>query len=526
MKIQLNQLNPKSLGFNFNKGIITDCLKEVNNDVLSIFPELSVSGGVLYNSTSYNDLFSSSSQVCDSLLSEKRDIIFGSPIEINNKKLNSLVIVQKGEILALATKKNLSSLDIGFETGEGIEVINYKNQVLGFGFLEDLKEFVEKKIKIDLLILCSNTLFYHEQQKDLLNELVVLVRKLQSTLVFCNRTGAEGGYIFSGGSFILNPKGELCGLLPNFNYYSQTFETSLLKPIAQNPQSKLHNLYQALTLALRDYFHKNHIKKAVLGLSGGIDSALVSAIAVNALGKENVIGILMPSEYSSDHSVQDALDSAKNLGIEYHIVSIKECFEQCSNTYNSILPNQTFDIAEENIQSRLRCVTLMWFANKFGAALLNTTNKSEAAVGYGTLYGDTSGSISILADLYKTEVWELSKYINDQWLTVNPNSIEVPIPWNSINKAPSAELRPGQKDSDSLPDYDILDRILKEHLDNHRNSEEIIEIFEKESITGDKTIIDRIIKLIRINEWKRRQCPTAVKVTKNCFGIDRRVPIS
>lgn len=526
MKIQINQLNPKSLGYNFNKGIITDCLKQVNSDVLSVFPELSVSGGVLNNSTSYNDLYVSSLQVCDTFISENRDLIFGTPIEIDGKKHNSLVMIEKGEVIALSTKKNLSPLDIGFEKGEGVETINYKSQVLGFGFLEDLKDFVEKKTKVDILIICSNTLFYHQRQKDLLDELVVLARKLQTTLVFCNRTGAEGGYIFSGGSFILNSKGELCGLLPHFDYISQTFETTALKTISQNPPSKLQNLYQALTLAVRDYFHKNQIKKAVLGLSGGIDSALVVAIAVNALGKENVIGVLMPSEYSSDHSIEDALDSAKNLGIEHYIVPIKDCFEQCSNTFNSVLPNQTFNVAEENIQSRLRCVSLMWFANKFGAALLNTTNKSEAAVGYGTLYGDTSGSISILADVYKTEVWELSKYINNQWLMANPNSTQVPIPWNSINKEPSAELSPGQKDSDSLPDYYILDRILEEHLDNYRNSQEIVEIFEKESLRADKTIIERIIKLVRINEWKRRQCPTAVKVTKNCFGIDRRVPIS
>lgn len=526
MRIQINQINPKSLGFDFNKSIISDCLKEVNSEVLSIFPELSVSGGVLYNSTSYNNVFSSSSKICNELLFEKRDLVFGTPIESQGKRFNSLVMVEEGEVIALATKKNLSSFDFGFDSGQGIEVTTYKNQIVGFGFLEDIKDFVEKETKTDLLILCSNTLFYNEYQKELLNELMVLVRKLQTTLVFCNRTGAEGGYLFAGGSFILNPKGELCGLLPNLKEESQLFETSNVKPINQNPTSKYQNLYEALTLALRDYFNKNGIKKAVLGLSGGIDSALVVAIAVNALGKENVVGILMPSEYSTDHSLNDALDSAKNLGIEHHIVEIKDCFDQCNKTFNSILPNQTFNVAEENLQSRLRCVTLMWFANKFNAALLNTTNKSEAAVGYGTLYGDTSGAISILADIYKTEVWELAKWINSQWLMINGESSGVPIPWNSIEKEPSAELCPGQKDSDSLPEYNILDRILIEHLDNNKGLEEIISIFEEEGLSIEKSIIEKVIRLVRINEWKRRQCPSAVKVTKSCFGIDRKVPIS
>lgn len=171
-------------------------------------------------------------------------------------------------------------------------------------------------------------------------------------------------------------------------------------------------------------------------------------------------------------------------------------------------------------------ITLMWFANKFGAAVLNTTNKSEAAVGYGTIYGDTSGAISILADLYKTEVWELSKYINNKYLEESPSSTTLPIPENSINKAPSAELRPNQKDSDSLPDYPVLDRILKEYLENCKTTEEILNDFEKESLHVEEQTIEKVIRLVKINEWKRRQCPTAIKLTNSCFGIDRKVPIS
>lgn len=526
MKIQINQLNPKSLGFDFNQKIITDCLKEVNSDVLSIFPELSVSGGFLFNATSYNNVFLSSAKVCNNLLEEKRDLIFGTPLAIDHKKYNALIMVQKGEIAAFSTKKNLSSFDIGFDQGEGIELVNYNNMVIGFGFLEDLEEFVETKTQTDLLIICSNSLFYQNSQTELLTKLILSARKLNTTLVFCNRAGAEGGYIFSGGSSILNQKGELCALFENFKYYSQFFESSILKPIVQNPSSFLQNLYDALTISIKDYFNKNGIKKAILGLSGGIDSALVVVLAVRALGKENVIGLLMPSEYSSEHSIKDALDSAKNLEIEHYVLPIKDYFDQCSEIYNQILPNQSFNVADENLQSRLRMVSLMWFANKMGAGLLNTTNKSEAAVGYGTIYGDTSGTISVLADVYKTQVWELAKHINNEWLKNNETYSQLPIPNNSIQKIPSAELRPDQKDTDSLPDYSILDRILIEHLEKNKTSDEINEIFDKEGLNVEKSIIEKIIRLVKINEWKRRQCPTPVRVSKYCFGLDRRFPIS
>lgn len=526
MRIQINQLNPKTLGFKFNKRIISESLREVNSETLSIYPELSVSGSPLMDAISYSDVFSSASEICESLLLEERDMIFGSPLIIEKRKYNSMIMVEKGELLGISTKENLSQFDKGFDKGSGIEVLLYKNHNIGFGFLEDLDSFVDKKINVDTLIISSNTLFYHDSQKELVNRLIPIVRKLKTKLVFCNRSGAEGGYIYSGGSFILNQKGELSGILPNFKYHSQSFDIDKLKPIVQNSPSRLKNLYEALSLSIRDYYHKNHIGKLVLGLSGGIDSALVLALGVNALGKENVVGILMPSEFSSEHSVQDALESAKNLGIEYHIIPIKDCFNICNKTLNTVFNSSSFTVAEENIQSRLRCLSLMWYSNKFGGAILNTTNKSELSVGYGTLYGDTSGALSLLADIYKTEVWELSKYINEEYIRANPNKDNIPIPWNSISKPPSAELRLEQIDTDTLPNYDILDNILKYYIDHRKTLEEIEEVFEEEGIEVEKAVIERIIKLVKINEWKRRQCPMAVRVTKNCFGIDINLPIS
>lgn len=511
MKINIQQLNPKSLGFEKNKELILSKIKESNNDVLNVFPELAISGMPLMSAIEYEDTYINSALLCEEICQTNKDIILGTPIKIEDNRFNSIVFFSKGEVIGLSTKKNLGDFDIGFDSGSGIETIVYNGKSIGFGFEEDLEEFALLGNRVDILIICSNIVFELDYQQPLYSKLIPMVRKIDTTLIYVNRFGSEGGYLFAGESFVINKRGEICSMLPLFEDSSSQIETDNLKLQYQNPLPRMERLYMALVFALREYFSKNGIKKAVLGLSGGIDSALVVVIAASALGKENVVGVLMPSEFSSEHSIEDALCSAKNLGIEHHIVPIKNSFDVMSEELMTHLPS-SFDLAEENLQSRLRCVTLMWFANKLSAALLNTTNKSEAAVGYGTLYGDTSGAISVLGDVYKTEVWELAKWINRN------NEL---IPYNSIHKAPSAELRPGQKDSDSLPDYDILDSILLEHLENRKGLEEII------LETGHpREIVEKVLRLVRINEWKRRQCPTAVKVTKYCFGLDRKYPIS
>jgi NAD+ synthase (glutamine-hydrolysing) len=246
-------------------------------------------------------------------------------------------------------------------------------------------------------------------------------------------------------------------------------------------------------------------------LSGGIDSALVCALVAAALGPENVHGILMPSQYSTDHSVKDAEDLANNLGVKYDIVPIKDCFDALRQTMKPVFGDRAEDVTEENMQARIRGTILMSYSNKFGALVLNTTNKSEAAMGYGTLYGDSCGALSVIGDLYKTEVYELSEWINRE--------SEI-IPWNSIRKAPSAELRPGQKDSDSLPDYAVLDAILNLHIEEQMSHDEIVE----EGYDSD--LVAQVIRKVRQNEWKRLQFAPQLKVSPMTFGLDRRVPIS
>lgn len=525
MKIKINQINPKSLSPEKNSEKIIDSLLQSNEDVLNIFPELAISGSPLFAMSAYKDIYLSSMQECNKITKEKRSLIFGTAISNGEVKYNALAFVDKGEVVAVSTKKNLTAFDEGFSCGGGIEMAKYNDKTLAFGFLEDCEDFLKEGQKPDCLILCSNSVFYVGKQEELINSLSIVARKLNSTIVYCNRSGAEGGYVYSGGSFVLNDKGDLCGEEELFENKDLFFQTDSLKPINRLPQQKESLQYKAITLAIKDYFTKNGIKKAVIGLSGGIDSALVVALAVSALGKENVIGLLMPSEFSTEHSVGDAMQSVKNLGIEHYVVPIKECYDTCEKVFVSNIKDNVFSLAEENLQSRLRCVALMFYANKFSAALLNTSNKSEAAVGYGTLYGDTSGAISSIADLYKTEVWQLAKWINQKTKEKDASAPE-PIPWNSINKAPSAELREGQKDSDSLPEYDILDKILSLYLDKSLSFEQIKQVFAQEHLDIEDKVIEKVIRLVRINEWKRRQCPMAVKLTKNCFGIDRRVPIS
>ncbi|MCD4730608.1 MAG: NAD(+) synthase, partial [Bacteroidales bacterium] len=268
--------------------------------------------------------------------------------------------------------------------------------------------------------------------------------------------------------------------------------------------------HDALVLGIKNYFKKLGFTKAILGLSGGIDSAVTMVLAARALGPENVRAILLPSQFSSDHSIKDAEDLSKNLGSPYDIIPIQETFQSLDNSLKPVFKDLPFDLAEENIQARVRGVLLMALSNKFGYILLNTSNKSEAAVGYGTLYGDMNGGLSVLGDVYKTEVFELANFVNRE---------KEIIPTNTIIKPPSAELRPDQFDSDSLPDYDILDEILFQYIEQRKGPNELIKM------GFDKDIVSRVLKLVNTNEYKRYQTPPILRISPKAFGMGRRMPI-
>ncbi len=511
MRVSLSQINTKTNDFAANANQISEQIGAMGEGTLCVFPELALSGSPLYSLTTYGDLFSKSEKYCQELAKSGRDFIFGLPVKREGKAYNALAFASNGEIKALSAKRNLSSFDTGFAVGEGFSFVSYGGKSVAFGFWDDLEDFVSQNKKADIVICSANIVFELDKQERVLEKAKQLSQKLGCSLIVVNRVGAECRYIFNGGSFVFDKEGNLCAQMPLFSAESLVCDSERLIPIAKTPFEENERLYEASVLGIRDYYHKNGIKKAVIGLSGGIDSALVVVLAVEALGKENVIGVLLPSEYSTSHSVTDAVESAERLGIEYYTIPIKESFTSVMKALNPVFANLPFSLAEENLQSRIRLCILMGIANKLGAALLNTSNKSEAAVGYGTLYGDTSGGIGAIGDMYKTQVWELSRWINRQ---------KEIIPENSITKAPSAELRPDQKDSDSLPDYAVLDGVLFQHLELGKSREEIIsQGYEPETV-------DKILRLVRITEWKRRQVAPSLKMSRCTFGIDRLMPLS
>jgi NAD+ synthase (glutamine-hydrolysing) len=314
---------------------------------------------------------------------------------------------------------------------------------------------------------------------------------------------------------VFDAKGQMLDELPYFKeaiglYEFKDQHIQHLQPLEHQPVPDIEQIHDALILGIKDYFEKSGFKKAVLGLSGGIDSAIVCALACRALGAENVMAVLMPSKYSTDHSVQDALDLVKNMGCQHEIIPIKEAADAFDQMMAPAFHDLPFNLTEENIQARCRGVVVMAMSNKFGYILLNTSNKSECAVGYGTLYGDMCGAIGVIGDVYKTQVYQLAHYIN--------KDAEV-IPENSIVKPPSAELRPGQKDSDSLPDYDILDQILFQYIELKKSSSAII------AQGFDEALVRRIIKMVNTAEFKRYQTPPILRVSPKAFGMGRRMPI-
>ncbi|MDR1005375.1 MAG: NAD+ synthase [Bacteroidales bacterium] len=511
MKVAIAQTNSKIGDFNANVEKIKGVLSQANADVITIFPELAVSGGPLLDMVSYNDVCKGASQAAERLCEEGKSCIVGMPVSDGVNVFNSLAFIVKGKPTDVATKKNLTCFDRSFACGNGFEITQYEDKTIAFGFETDFEDFVAKGQKADVVICVANSVFEVNKQQQTINRMIPLVRKAGIKFIYVNRCGGEGRFVFNGGSFVLNEKGILCDELSLLDEQTKFLDTETLKTFTQNPLCKIEKMYKAIQIGIRDYFAKNGVAKAVIGLSGGIDSALVAALAVDALGKENVIGVLMPSEFSTDHSVKDALDLANNLCIKHYLIPIKPLYDSALQSLDEIFANTQRGLAEENIQARLRCMVLMGVANKTGSLLLNTSNKSEAAVGYGTLYGDTSGGIGAIGDMFKEEIWQMARWMNRNGVV---------IPENSITKEPSAELSYGQKDTDSLPDYAVLDKILALHLESRMSKEQIV------AAGYDDKTTEKVLQMVKRNEWKRHQCCPCIKLSSSTFGIDRLMPIS
>lgn len=379
-----------------------------------------------------------------------------------------------------------------------------------------LKELVN--LDVDLILNLSASPYVVGKQKIREEMLIHLAKQYQKPIIYVNQVGGNDDLIFDGNSFIVTDTGEIINKAKSFtedliyiNYQKNKLNSLTKEKYNLTIQNREEEIYQALVLGVKDYARKCGFKKAIIGLSGGIDSALVGAIASSALGKENVLGVLMPSPYSSDHSIIDAEKLVNNLGIKSEKIPIQDIMISYNSALYSLFKDTEFGVAEENIQSRIRGTILMAIANKFGYLLLSTGNKSEMAVGYCTLYGDMNGGLAVIADLPKTQVFSLCHWLNQER--------EI-IPHNILIKPPSAELKPNQKDQDSLPPYEILDDILERYINHHQSVSEI------EKSGHNLETINKVIKLIARAEFKRKQAPPVLKITDRAFGTGWKMPIA
>ncbi len=472
-----------------------------------------------------------------SLVYKRTGILFGTPQRTGKTYghglYNSALLIYQGEIMLTQHKSLLPTYDVFdearyFDPAEQIETVTFKGMRLGVTICEDawnepdlwegavsydfdpIAELTQKGI--DLLINLSASPYFLNKEDVRCRLLSKHARNHQVPVIYLNQVGANDELIFDGQSMFLDRYGEIVTFLPAFAEDVQIIDTAQKgEGIICITHDKMSYLYQSLVLGIHDYFRKCGFSRALIGLSGGIDSALTACLAVAALGQENVMGVSMPSVYSSAGSVDDARELAQNLNIEYKVIPIADIFKVYLTTLEQHFAGKESDIAEENIQARIRGNLLMALSNKFGSMVLSTGNKSEVAVGYCTLYGDMCGSLSVLADVPKTVVYELSAYINRE---------QEVIPWETIEKPPSAELKPDQVDQDTLPPYPVLDAILNYYIEENLSAADIINRgYEPETVRW-------VLQTVNRNEYKRKQAAPGLKVSSRAFGAGRRMPIA
>lgn len=543
MQIALAQINYHIGNFVSNVAKIKSAIARAKADAadLIVFAELAVSGYPPRDFLEFDDFVEQCMDAIHEVAKDCRGIsaIVGGPVknpEFQGKDLfNAAFLLDDGNVQEIRRKTLLPNYDIFdeyryFEPNKDFETIQVNGKKIALTICEDLwnvgndplytvnpmDEMMDQHPEMIINIAASPFNYnQHITRSEILRE---NARKYNLPLFYVNHVGAQTELLFDGGSMVIDAGGEVLYEMKYFREDYQVFDTANLRSNISGPaiekyqkgSEKIGLIHDALVMGVKNYFEKLGFTKAILGMSGGIDSAVTLAIAARALGKENVLPVLMPSQFSSQHSVDDSLEMISNLDCPHRIVTIREIYDSFDAKLHAHFGDLPFDITEENIQARIRGVILMALSNKFGNILLNTSNKSEAAVGYGTLYGDMNGGLSVLGDVYKTEVFELARYIN-----LNGEII----PENIITKPPSAELRPGQKDSDSLPDYAILDQILLQYIEQRQGPKEII------AMGFDEELVRRTLKMVNINEYKRYQTPPILRVSPKAFGMGRRMPI-
>lgn len=539
MKITLAQLNFTIGNFEKNLQKMEVAIDQAINDSSDIvcFAELATCGYPPRDFLEFNDFIQQSDKCIKRLTERSVDIaiVVGAPSVnpvVEGKDLhNSAYFLYEGEVKAIHHKSLLPTYDIFdeyryFEPAREFNLVEFKGKKIALTVCEDIWNIGNENplydvcpmdemidMQPDFMINVSASPFTFDHAEDRLEILRENVKRYKLPIFYVNHVGAQTEIIFDGGSVVMSPNGKVHEEMPYFIEKVKTYELEEIEKGTQEiiqKKDKIALIHDAIVIGLKDYFGKLGFTKAIFGLSGGIDSAVTAVLAARALGAENVRGVLMPSQFSSDHSIADAVALAENVGMRYDIVPIQKPYDAFYGLLESLFDGKPFNVAEENIQARSRGLILMALSNKHGNILLNTTNKSEMAVGYGTLYGDLAGGISVIADIYKTDVFRLAEYINKD---------QVVIPINTITKPPSAELRPNQKDSDSLPDYDVLDEILFEYIEKRKGPKEII------AMGHDEALVKRILRLVNINEFKRYQTAPVLRISNKAFGMGRRMPI-
>jgi NAD+ synthase (glutamine-hydrolysing) len=566
MKVYLAQQNYHIGNFKENIAKIIGAIHQAKAEgaELVVFSELSVCGYPPRDFLEFSDFIDQCYQSIDEIRAHADSIavIVGAP-QRNPKPegkdlFNAAWFLYESEVKAVVHKTLLPTYDVFdeyryFEPGTQWQVVPFKGINIALTICEDIWNMGDNPLyricpmdmlmdqQPALMVNISASPFDYDHDEDRKEVIRQNVRKYHLPIIYCNAVGSQTEIVFDGGSLVYSSNGDLIREMKYFEedyfladlhldhaassadvdrtIHLEVFDKDMRVGKINDPDrvieyltrdSNIAQIHQALIMGIRDYFSKMGFNKAILGSSGGIDSAVTLALASEALGKENVLAVLMPSPYSTSHSVSDAEELSRNLGNPYEIVAIKDVYEAFLLTLKPIFKDLPFSIAEENIQSRSRGNILMAIANKFGYILLNTSNKSELATGYGTLYGDMAGGLSVLGDVYKMQVYALARYIN--------RNGEV-IPSNILVKPPSAELRPGQKDSDSLPDYEILDKVLYQYIERRQGPREII------AMNLDEALVRRILKMVNSNEYKRNQFCPIIRVSTKAFGVGRRMPI-
>ena len=463
-------------------------------------------------------------------------LVFGYPESSDGKLYNSLAVVDQGKLLATYRKQCLPNYQVFderryFQAGNQPCVLEIHGLRLGFTICEDLWEEMPTQQfehqSLDLLLNINASPFHRGKACERRQLLKRRAQAIGAPIAYVNLVGGQDELVFDGGSLAVDSVGNAVVQAPQFEagLYPAVFKLSSsgrYEPACGScatQQSDLAQVYKALTIGVRDYVTKNGFKGVVLGLSGGIDSALTLAIAVDALGANAVHAVMMPFEYTSQLSRDAAAEQAATLGVAYRSISIKSIYDQFVGALASEFEGLAEDVTEQNLQARCRGVLLMAISNKKGYLVLTTGNKSEIAVGYSTLYGDMAGGFDVLKDVSKTLVYELSKYRNELGGTGESGAFEA-IPQRVIDRPPSAELAPGQVDQDNLPPYDILDRILELYIEEDASASAIV------AEGFDEQLVRRVVRLVDVNEYKRRQSPTGVRLTRRGFGRDRRYPIT